>query len=744
MRSDGIINAAIRHPATIEKLKKPVPGRRLTYEPVKYTGFDIETDPNTGENRLMYDSDGNRIFDAHHTNQERYERLATWLYHQSRMEHNIASWTQFDHIATFRAILDAGTDEEVEKGCLRFGRLNPAITNKQLEFHTFNNVQNIKVKDKDGKKKSVMVIDAKRFFNLDLETTCKELGFKWYSKMEEEGKLSVHVVQWGKYLDPKHHRYRHRVRKSCALDARAAKAIIETAQNNFKDLFGYYPQLLSSTGGLAKAATASILTMKQYQSLYFQDLLDHWRETETRPGTTDRLWCMTHEAFSAGFIEAFRIGYHPKAWVADIASAYPAQIARLCDLRDSTISSGRGAPPKRAMPKDGGPIEDYVLIRGVANIPQGLDHTIGFKNALGNRMTPWGRFDATYNQHERSWVVANGGSFEDEQWIRIRTTGEPHPLSLVSSRFQGQRAQVRQEMGGKWSSRENIPKIADNSLYGICYEHVNEYHDDGAGGTFSHHTTGELYNPLLAGYITSLARLTLVMAITAIKRNGGLPILAMTDSVHWTGRPDMLDPYLKGHGLQSGVKKEKTLGYFEEPKRIHDFYCFGTGRYEYWEGKQHITSSGLTGNKDYDEDMDDLKVKARSYFLKRRDGRPQYFHEAIQREVGYEEPKPHMYHSEKVTPGLVRSQKHLNAKKLNWIHEVKKNIEPLNLGLKRSLDPWVLEDDPRKVYRKILKESIPTHQIKAPDYPQEYVDRLDNTMKKYRDIFYKKNGGKKK
>jgi hypothetical protein len=747
MRKDGLTNAGIRHPATITEMKKPSPGKRLSATPIKYSGFDIETEPKTGEARLMYDSTGIKVFDAEDTNQERYEKLVSWLQKKAKKDFNIASWTQFDHTALFRIIIDALPPKEAEKAVMRFGRLNPAVATEDLEFHTFNNVQNIKVKVPGlDRPKAIMVVDAKRFFNLDLATTCKELGYHWYDKMEEEGKLSVHVVQWGKYQDPRYHRYRHRVRKSCKLDARAAANIIDRVQRDFNELFRYYPKLLSSTGGLAKAATAALLDHKEYKSLYFQDQLESWRKTEKPPGATNELWCMAHEAFSAGLIEAYRLGYHKKAWMADIASAYPSVIGRLCDLRGSTITKGTGEPPK-VLPKPGGLIKDYVLIRGTLNVPQDTHHTIGYKNAMGNRMRPWGTFEATYNIHERSFAQEQGAKFSKEQWIHIKTKGEPHPLARVSKRFLAQRENVRKTNNGKWSSKETIPKIANNSLYGISYEHINNFMDDGESGTFQSHSTGELYNPLIAGYITALSRITLSMAIVEIEKAGGTPILAMTDSIHWIGTPEMLKRDIVGHGIQTGMRENKTLGYFETPEEKRDFYCFGTGRYEYRDPKTNQQKESILPFQDPEAtlDLEDFYVKARSYFMKKQEGKKQTFHIAIKQELDrdYEDMKPYVIHSVKVTPGLVRGSHNLSPKDINRIYEDKKEINPFSIGMKRGIKPYKGSITSKGNYRRILKESIPTTQIyieKAEDFDpivRSHFKPMDNQMKKYREIFLK-------
>jgi len=68
-------------------------------------------------------------------------------------------------------------------------------------------------------------------------------------------------------------------------------------------------------------------------------------------------------------------------------------------------------------------------------------------------------------------------------------------------------------------------------------------------------------------------------ANTEIAKNGGKPILLMTDSTTWEGKKTDLPKILKFPWGTSGIKLEKTIGYFEEPEEVRDIVCFGSGRY---------------------------------------------------------------------------------------------------------------------------------------------------------------------
>jgi len=91
---------------------------------------------------------------------------------------------------------------------------------------------------------------------------------------------------------------------------------------------------------------------------------------------------------------------------------------------------------------------------------------------------------------------------------------------------------------------------------------------------------GEFYNPIYASIITSEVRTLIAKGANAIKNKGGQPIVIMTDSIFWKGNANMLPKEL--------WREEKTLGYFEKPKKITDITCLGAGRYEYYvEGNKY-------------------------------------------------------------------------------------------------------------------------------------------------------------
>jgi len=84
---------------------------------------------------------------------------------------------------------------------------------------------------------------------------------------------------------------------------------------------------------------------------------------------------------------------------------------------------------------------------------------------------------------------------------------------------------------------------------------------------------GEFWNPLYASIITSETRITMAKAANAIEKKNGKVILMMTDSLFWTGKPDMIPSDV--------IREQKTLGYFEKVEKVTDIVCLGSGRYGY-------------------------------------------------------------------------------------------------------------------------------------------------------------------
>src|SRR5690606_7996395 len=129
----------------------------------------------------------------------------------------------------------------------------------------------------------------------------------------------------------------------------------------------------------------------------------------------------------------------------------------------------------------------------------------------------------------------------------------------------------------------NLTKLIINSLYGITYEltQIYEHNDDDIKKAGIR--AGDLFNPIIASYITAKTRCLLSSASMAIIENGGEILLHMTDSVIFKG--DLPERY---------YRDKKVLGFFEKPKEIKNVIILGAGRYEYIsENKYTIKNRGF-------------------------------------------------------------------------------------------------------------------------------------------------------
>jgi len=701
----------IKHPAKISYYAN-VKSSKLNDDPVEVCGIDLETDYITGELKLLGFYKNRRSF-AWYT-RDFINVLYNYVKWASKNQTQLAYWNRLDPAVIFKQFLLMLPEKEARERLGRFGKVSGEWSNKEKEWEV-NPVVEITMKDgckfgirnairssiqfywMDGKKydepQTVWAYDIAQLFPNNLEKEClgdkdEETGtypnarFPWYTKMSDE----FHKVDWERFKSDR--AYQLGVLRSNELDARACTELAYTIQEDFREAFGYYPKTLISQGSLARAAIVAQLTNilepkhsnekelksavhKEVASIGFMNYYDEWAEKIGHDQLKD-LYCLATEAYSGGYIDAIRYGYAKEGYYADIASAYPAVITKLTDLRGSKIYKGTGKPPSV---KNG-----YVFIRGTVTIPHHVQyHPITVKHAtsIETNVRPVGTFRASYIIEERDFVESVGGSFEDEEWYAIETSAEPSPLATVCHEF----IELRKKLKKKKSSSEHMAKIAANSLYGILYEAVDTHQEttlekevitDSHKDTFyrdvfkpykkgikfdgyesdlkslfdndynktrslwhningtepdvvkmelesagvqlqSEHPAdiiaeidslyrmptkheqselevvagvrkvgyraGEFWNPLYATVITAKTRILMAEAATAIEKNGGKPIILMTDSITWQGTGDMLPSKF--------VRKQKTLGYFEEPEHVKEIVCLGSGRYGFmqWNAK---------------------------------------------------------------------------------------------------------------------------------------------------------------
>ena len=712
---------AVKHPALIKKYGI-VNQNKVFKKPMNFIGIDLETDSETGFLKLLgfYDKDdGGYSYYTDNFISNLYLVVKKAMADKKRL----VWWNKLDPSVLFKEFLKyIGKPEEIKRSVIHFGKIAGEVDKETGEWIT-RPVISVKVGDNEfgimnvirssvlfyirtnERVKTLWAYDVSPLYTKDIKTEAKDNKLDYYSKVDE----SAHIVDWERFENDADFR-ENIVLKSNMLDARAVADLATIVIQDFRKVTGWFPSGLISSGQLARNAIVAFLKNKygeegsQYvnadlKSIGFYNHIEHIVKELGHQGFKD-LYSMAVETYSAGYIEAIRYGYSAKGCIADIASAYPAIIATLKDLREAKYSSGQGTPP---IPSK----NDYVIIRGLVKIPENVDfNPITIKNPVTNagNVRASGEYRASYTYNERKFMEEQGATFEEEEWYLIKTKGEPSVLSEVVLKFY----ENRLELLAKNDRSEKRAKDIINSAYGITFEAVPTYKEETIRkaileanneeiyediDTVLHegYRAGEFFNPIYALIITSEVRILLAKASLEIEKRGGKVIVMMTDSVTWKGTPDMLPKEL--------WKEKKTLGYFEKPEEVTDIVCLGAGRYGYTDkkGKKMSKRRGLNIIEKEGSRFDWLNV------LKEADG-----NKTVTKVRGL------------VSTGTILSNHKYSWKDLGRIVEDKKEMD-LIVGLsKRKLK--------EKLDLKKLKSSLIETSSQA-FYPYMYgTDEIDMTL----------------
>lgn len=669
---------SIKHPSLI-KVFANANINKISDKPIKLIGLDLETDPKTAELKLLGFDNGKYSYYV----KDFLNTLYIWVKHASRNDSSIAYWNRLDPFVLFKQFLykleddNQGDEAKIRVALKRFGKKGgtwdrkdgywkePPVVEVDMGNAYFGIVNVIRSsvcfyyrKKESNYLNKVWAYDIAQLFKDGLEKTAQD-RLKWYSKISKE----AHLVDWVRFNNDKE--YRAMVLKSNSYDAKAVRELGIIIQEEFKHAFKCYPKTLVSQGSLARASIVAVLNeihhgdkqkiVKDFQSIGILSHLDNWHKQIGDEPLKDFL-AMTFEAYSGGQIEAYKYGFAPFAYTADLTQAYPYIITTLLDLRGSKLTHGTGEPPHID--------NSYCFVRGEVYIPYDVDyHPLTVKNPLSKstNIRPVGKFLASYILPERDYLKELGAVFTNEVWYNIETKGKLSPIAIATQRFVDLREELRP------SGHDYMPKSSSASVYGLTFEAVDtfvermvEVEDENkvydnyykdilkrylkninllsiksqldikvyqrwhnpktrmtadkvkqeleSYGVYLYNDTeagimeeidiaytlkptvekisykelevirdglraGELMNSVYASYITGLTRLTVSKASNQIVKKGGKVILIMTDSVQFTGSPDMLPKEM--------VRDPKLLGYFEKPVLIKDFVCLGSGRYGY-------------------------------------------------------------------------------------------------------------------------------------------------------------------
>lgn len=584
-------NFKLLHHILIARYAKVTMHHRDTMIPL--IGLDIETDYQTGEPKLLGYSYADGFYFSDDTpTLESFYRVVKGVMDNSRGTH-FATWGNLDINCLIR-LFNPTPDERllISRGIggkWRDGEWKqrpPLIreingTEFCVDFYISGRSLRLSIVA-GGRNSTIWVYNLSQFYTDRIANSAKALGYDWrdFAAEHPEEPNYSHLINWERYrLDL---RYHTDVLASNEQDARTVRMLADNLQSIFHQIFGAYPSLLVSAGSLADAAVSKLLTLEDYESNSWQYL--KYSTFGSQNPVVNEAENILSEAYSAGYVDQFTIGYHPQAFYADISSAYPHKIRQLPDLRYCQIIAGVGSAKStvKKLEADGFTVFT-VVYRGLVTIPEGLEyHPITVKTAQKQNIRPLGTFKAAYFAEEREFCKRHGAKFSGEEWtIFALTENKPAPIANVSLELARMRELYRAKMNEAandeestfYDSLQTTVKVVDNSLYGknvMTTEIVEEI--DGKP-VVTGYKAGDRFNMLYGAWITALTRTQLADACMSIAAAGGQPVLAMTDSVYWTGRADMLPKEMVSH--------KKTAGTFEPPAEVRDFFVVKTGQYEF-------------------------------------------------------------------------------------------------------------------------------------------------------------------
>lgn len=569
------------------------PKRKVATEPMQFIGFDVETNAETGLPMLIGLS-----WDGTYVNLERPDihALAEIIAEiRSNDRHTqFVCWGQLDQQAILHLFFPNESEQRMISRGISAVKRNGELISAPLARETDCGVLFIShyIPGRalrlglacDGFIEEIWLFNCSQFYNSRIADAAKTLHLPWRDYARD-----THIVNWSKYGSDVD--YRSDVLDSNRQDAQTVCALAESLQNRFASVFGAYPSILVSAGSLVDAATAAMLEDDDYNSLSQKWLIDNVWSKSSDALTIALLQTLAAEAFSAGYIDQFAVGYFADVVTADISSAYPHKIRSLPDLRFSRLEISHDIDATLAS-LDGVAIFT-AFIHGSVHIPPHLRyHPITIRTEARENYRPTGDFKAAYTLEEREWCLQYGARFEEEVGVFVvLTETKSSPLAVISRKLGSMRDDLLAELKKLdidsiervvLDGQQYLVKVVDNSQYGKTIMSVEKVQVIDGTPEITGYISGDRFNQIIGCVITARTRIQLADACMRVSVAGGRPIMCMTDALYWQGTPEMLPQEL--------WKSVKLAGFFERPSVVHDFYILKTGQYEYqhdgrWEHK---------------------------------------------------------------------------------------------------------------------------------------------------------------
>lgn len=395
---------------------------------------------------------------------------------------------------------------------------------KKLKFkHTgfeINYIPNKQLTLRKGKH-SVSLYDIAQYY--DRKTLVKSFEENFNEKLSKEylkTKDSRDIFTLSYYL-----RHKKQIREYCKMDCILTKRLAEKWLQTFHDAFDFYPRNWVSSGYLAEKV------------LINNDVFVP-RFNEVPYSVQDLAW----SSFYGGRFELIKRGFIGKCFLYDVNSAYPYALTHLPDITDGRWITTNKIHPKSKV--------------GFFHIIADIDNTVKvcpfpFRNKNKTIIYPSGKFETYVTLHELLTVRGdsriNYEILESCQFIPNKNCN--YPFKDFIAKMYDKRLELKKQN----NPQQQALKLILNSMYGKTAQTTNN-------------RFGNLFNPVIASYVTGFARAQLYKFV----------------------RDNNLENYVVAFATDSiAVQKEipnlnsEKLGEMKLDKQADDVYYLSNGYYRF-------------------------------------------------------------------------------------------------------------------------------------------------------------------
>lgn len=467
----------------------------------KIVGIDTET--HDGDIFLIYDSDGNFLDHPNIT----FDALTEFLFKHE------GSWLfcynlQYDAECILKLLPSEVFDPYREKKRLRFQYNNYTISyipKKQLKIQKGNH--------------TVSLYDIAQYYdNMPLNKAYSDHIKKPINPDYLETKKMRKDFSLRHYF-----RHKKQIRKYCLTDCILTKELAEHWLDTFHEAYGFYCANWISSGYLAE----KVLIYNKISIPLFGEILYDIQK-------------LAWKSFYGGRFELIQRGFIGECYLYDINSAYPYALTFLPDITDGKWITTKKINPKSAL--------------GFFHIHAQVDYSVKiapfpFRTVNNRIIYPCGEFETFVTLEELKAVTG-------DPKIKYKIIESYQFIPNVGCKYSFKKFIIEQYGKRMKLKKENNPlqqaiKIILNSMYGKTAQRVNNQ-------------MGNLFNPVIASYITGFARAQLYKFAKDHHLENEIVAFA-TDSIACRKKIVGLD--------------SKKLGEMKLDKKANDVYFLSNGFY---------------------------------------------------------------------------------------------------------------------------------------------------------------------